>query len=57
MTQIILPERTPKLIVTPPNLVSLRTEAYDARNVDPPIKQPSEGRVAGKLSIEAQEQA
>jgi len=48
--------RPAKVIVTPPNLVRRRRRPYDARIVGPPTKAGREGRVAGKLSLEAQKQ-
>jgi hypothetical protein len=43
-----------KVIVTQANLVHGRRQAYDARNL---VNARGEGRDAGKLFLEAQEQA
>jgi len=46
-----------KVIVTRPNLVPHRGQSYDARIADPPRLAGRESRYAGKLGLEAQEQA
>jgi len=50
--------RSSSVIVTRPNLVPRRTQAYDARIVDgPAYKAGREDRVAGRLYLETREQA